>query len=64
MTQAHEPEKPSRSFAIEAFEPSSTTWKRWVQRLQGTFLIFGIKDNARVPYLLYYVGASAFDVID
>lgn len=51
------------SFAIEAFDPSSTTWKRWVQRLQGAFLIFGIKENARVPYLLHYVGATAFDVL-
>ncbi|KMQ92009.1 hypothetical protein RF55_8061 [Lasius niger] len=51
------------SFAIEAFDPSTTTWKRWVQRLQGAFLIFGIKDDARVPYLLHYVGASAFDVL-
>ncbi|XP_071626494.1 uncharacterized protein [Temnothorax longispinosus] len=51
------------SFAIEAFDPSSSTWKRWVQRLQGSFLIFGIEDNARVPYLLHYVGASAFDVL-
>lgn len=51
------------SFAIEAFDPSSTTWKRWVQRLQGAFLIFGIKDDARVPYLLHYVGPTAFDVL-
>lgn len=51
------------SFAIEAFEPSSTTWKRWVQHLQGAFLIFGIKDDARVPYLLHYVGPTAFDVL-
>ncbi|XP_018395382.1 PREDICTED: uncharacterized protein K02A2.6-like [Cyphomyrmex costatus] len=51
------------SFAIEAFDAATTTWKRWVQRLQGAFLIFGIKDDARVPYLLHYVGPTAFDVL-
>lgn len=51
------------SFAIEAFDPSATIWKRWEQRLQGSFLIFGIKDNMRVPYLLHYVGPTAFDVL-
>lgn len=58
-------EKPTipSSFAIEAFDPSVTTWRRWLQRLQGAFLIFGIKDDARVLYILHYVGASAFDVL-
>lgn len=51
------------SFAIEAFNPTTTTWKRWLQRLQGAFIIFGIVDNARVPYLLHYVGSSTFDVL-
>lgn len=65
MAQPSAEERPAipGSFAIEAFDPSTTTWKRWVQRLQGAFLIFGIKDDARVPYLLHYVGASAFDVL-
>lgn len=51
------------SFAIEAFDPATTTWKRWVQRLQGAFLIFGIEQEARVPFLLHYVGPTAFDVL-
>ncbi|XP_070522382.1 uncharacterized protein [Cardiocondyla obscurior] len=51
------------SFAIEAFDPATTSWRRWVQRLQGAFLIFHIVDNARVPYLLHYVGPAAFDVL-
>ena len=65
MSRSNSDQKPAipGSFAIEAFDPASTTWKRWEQRLQGAFLIFGIKDNARVPYLLHYVGPSAFDVL-
>ncbi|XP_029163050.1 uncharacterized protein K02A2.6-like [Nylanderia fulva] len=51
------------SLAIEAFDSANTTWKRWLQRLQGAFMIFGIKDQARVPYLLHYVGPTAFDML-
>lgn len=51
------------SFTIENFNPEVTTWRRWLQRLQGAFTIFGITGNARVPYLLHYVGPSAFDVL-
>jgi len=51
------------SLAIEAFDPANTTWRRWLQRLQGAFLIFGIKEQARVPYLLHYVGPTAFDML-
>lgn len=51
------------SFAIKAFDPNATTWKRWLQRLQGSFLVFGIEAEARVPYLLHYVGPAAFDIL-
>lgn len=51
------------SFVIEAFDPAMTTLKRWLQRLQGAFLIYGIRDDARVPFLLHYVGPTAFDVL-
>ncbi|CAL1677426.1 unnamed protein product [Lasius platythorax] len=51
------------SFAIEEFDPNATTWKRWLQRLQGSFLVFGIEAEARVPYLLHYVGPAAFDIL-
>lgn len=51
------------SFVIEAFDPATTTWTRWLQRLQGAFLIYGILDDVRVPYLLHYMGPAAFDVL-
>jgi len=28
------------SLTIEPFEPNITTWRRWLQRLQGAFVIF------------------------
>lgn len=51
------------SFIIENFNPEITTWRRWLQRLQGAFTIFRISGNARVPYFLHYVGPSAFDIL-
>lgn len=50
------------SFTIENFNPEIRTWRRWLQRLQA-FTIFRISGNARVPYLLDYVGPSAFDIL-
>ncbi|KAL0098925.1 hypothetical protein PUN28_020833 [Cardiocondyla obscurior] len=51
------------SLTIEAFDPEKTSWCRWLQRLQGAFLIFNIREDGRVPYLLHYVGSSAFDIL-
>ncbi|XP_029670908.1 uncharacterized protein LOC115240077 [Formica exsecta] len=31
--------------------------------VQGAFLVFGIEGNARVPYLLHYVGPTTFDIL-
>ncbi|XP_046142815.1 uncharacterized protein K02A2.6-like [Osmia bicornis bicornis] len=49
-------------FNIEPFEPSMN-WERWVRRLEGVFKLFKVEDDNKVPYLLHYIGASAFDVI-
>jgi hypothetical protein len=51
------------TFTIEPFCPTSTTWSRWLLRLEGAFRIFSIKDEARVPYLLHYVGPTSFDIV-
>ncbi|XP_011865485.1 PREDICTED: uncharacterized protein LOC105560733 [Vollenhovia emeryi] len=55
--------KPTSSLNIEAFDPSSTSWKRWVQRLQSSFRIFNITKSARADYLLHYVGQTAYNVL-
>nr|XP_012138404.1 PREDICTED: uncharacterized protein LOC105662196 [Megachile rotundata] len=49
-------------FNIEPFEPSMS-WERWVKRLEGAFKLFKVVEDDKVPYLLHYIGASAFDVI-
>lgn len=51
------------TFSIEPYNPVTANWTRWLQRLEGAFKIFEIKDEARVPYLLHYVGAAAFEVL-
>lgn len=51
------------TFTIEPFCPTSTTWSRWLLRLEGVFRIFAIEDEARVPYLLHYVRPSSFDIV-
>ncbi|XP_024893887.1 uncharacterized protein LOC112468774 [Temnothorax curvispinosus] len=51
------------TFTIEPFDSTVTNWSRWLLRLEGAFRIFTIKDEARVPYLLHYVGATSFDIL-
>lgn len=51
------------SLTIEPFDARITTWRRWLQRLQGAFMIFKIQNEERVTYLLHYVGPAAFDVL-
>ncbi|XP_076280639.1 uncharacterized protein LOC143209180 [Lasioglossum baleicum] len=50
------------TFNIEPYEPS-INWKRWVKRLEGAFKVFKIQKEDEVPYLLHYIGATAFDMI-
>lgn len=51
------------SLTIEPFDAGNTTWRRWLQRLQGAFMIFKIQDEERVSYLLHYVEPAAFDIL-
>jgi len=45
---------PNSLETMENFNPEVTTWRRWLQWLQGAFTIFRITGNAQVPYLLHY----------
>lgn len=49
---------------IENFDPSTQTWKLWLQRLEGSFKIFKIADGEeKVAYLLHYIGVEAFGIL-
>lgn len=51
------------TFTIKPFDSTSTNLFRWLLRLETAFRIFSIKDEARVPYLLHYVGPTSFDIL-
>nr|XP_029720499.1 uncharacterized protein LOC115262237 [Aedes albopictus] len=38
-------------------------WSRWVERLEGAFLLFGVGPQAKLPMLLHYMGAETYDVV-
>jgi len=49
---------------IENFDPTTQTWKRWLQRLEGSFKVFKITaEEEKVAYLLHYIGVEAFGIL-
>lgn len=50
-------------FSIEVFDPTTTDWKRWLQRFHAAVKIFEVPVKQQVLYLLHFIGAQAFDVI-
>jgi len=50
------------TFHIEPFD-TSTSWPRWLSRLEGAFRLFKVPIENKVSYLLHYIGPAAFDVI-
>jgi len=50
------------SFHIESFD-NTTSWPRWLNRLEGAFNLFKIPNKKKVLFLLHYIGPAAFDVI-
>lgn len=48
---------------IENFDPTTQTWKRWLQRLEGSFKVFKTVEEEKVAYLLHYIGVEAFGIL-
>lgn len=46
---------------LSSFSPSTSTWDRWVQRLETGFKIMKTNDEEKAPYLLHYIGEEAFN---
>jgi len=51
------------TFTIEPFDPAVTPWTRWLKRLEGAFTIFKVPAENKVPYLLHYLGPTAYNVL-
>lgn len=49
---------------IDIFDPARQPLDRWLQRLEGTFKVFEIREEAdRVAYLLHIVGVETFGIL-
>lgn len=49
---------------VDTFDPGRQPLGRWLQRLEGTFRVFQIREEAdQVTYLLYFVGVEAFGIL-
>ncbi|XP_071055129.1 uncharacterized protein [Onthophagus taurus] len=52
-----------QTFTIDTFNQTTTTWGRWVRRLEGAFKVFKTPEDMKVFYLLHYMGAEAYDIL-
>ncbi|RLU25193.1 hypothetical protein DMN91_003285 [Ooceraea biroi] len=49
---------------VEVFEPSRQPLIRWLQRLEGAFRVFQIREDPdKVAYLLHFMGVEAFGIL-
>ena len=46
---------------FESFNPSEMSYQRWIQRFEGSCMIFNLKEEGRVPYLLRYLGSAVYN---
>lgn len=51
------------SFTIDPFDRHKMKWSRWVERLEGAFVLFGVQQNAKLPMLLHYMGGETYDIL-
>uniref|UniRef100_A0A182HPH6 Uncharacterized protein n=1 Tax=Anopheles arabiensis TaxID=7173 RepID=A0A182HPH6_ANOAR len=52
------------NFAIDPFDKRKSKWKRWVERLETAFLLYGVTDEQmQKNFLLHYMGPETYDII-
>lgn len=51
------------AFTIEPFDRHKMKWSRWVERLEGAFVLFGTGEQAKLPMLLHFMGGETYDVV-
>ncbi|KAK4885261.1 hypothetical protein RN001_001532 [Aquatica leii] len=52
-----------QTFTVDTFDPASTTWSRWVKRLEGAFKVFKTEEEIKVFCILHYMGANTYDIL-
>lgn len=50
-------------FTIDKFDRSVSNWERWLQRLEGAFTVFDVKNDKKVHFLLHFMGQASFDIV-
>ena len=45
---------------FEKFDNSVMKWKRWIQQLEGAFVIMETPTEKKLPYLLHFLGAQNY----
>lgn len=49
---------------VDVFDPTRQPLERWLQRLEGAFRVFQIREETdRTAYLLHFVGVEAFGIL-
>nr|XP_029709454.1 uncharacterized protein K02A2.6-like [Aedes albopictus] len=51
------------NFTIEPYDRHRMKWSRWVERLEGAFLLFRVPADLRRPMLLHYMGGENYDIV-
>ncbi|XP_055623412.1 uncharacterized protein LOC129766836 [Toxorhynchites rutilus septentrionalis] len=51
------------TFVLEPFDRNNSKWLRWVKRLEGAFLIYGVPEGRKKHMLLFYMGAQTYNVL-
>ncbi|XP_058444176.1 uncharacterized protein K02A2.6-like [Malaya genurostris] len=51
------------SFTIDSFDRHRMKWSRWVERLEGAFVLFGVREESKRYMLLHFMGGETYDII-
>ncbi|XP_055543345.1 uncharacterized protein LOC129728892 [Wyeomyia smithii] len=51
------------SLTIDPFDRHRMKWSRWVERLEGAFVLFGVQQETKLYMLLHFMGGETYDVV-
>lgn len=57
------PRLPHAAIQVEIFDPSQSSWLRWVERLEMAFDIIDCEDNKKVSIILHYMGQRTYNML-
>ncbi|XP_053698835.1 uncharacterized protein K02A2.6-like [Sabethes cyaneus] len=51
------------SFFIDPFNRYKMKWSRWIERLEGAFVLFAVREGSRLFMLLHFMGGEIYDIL-